>query len=460
MSYSAYVQQQAASAAAGELCFQSRCVGRHARRTAPCECGVTASQPSSPCPYTTHHSNTHNTRRRSPVYGTRGMVACSQPLAAEAGLRILQSGGNAADAAVAVAAALGVTEPCSTGGPCVGVCVLRLASSCRAVLSSVPWQRTPRAHELRGGTFIGRCRDTPAYTHTHTRARARTHTHTPARCACLQALGATRLASSTAPPRGACPACKVRRRPPARGPCAACVARSRLPPRLHCPARRMKQRHAHASATRALKPPPPGNGAAPAGLTLAAVRARGVSGPEMPHTHALCVTVPGAVALWEAAVAAWGGGRATLADVLAPAIELAERGFPVAPVAAAEWSKGAALIAQQGGPGARALTDARGRGPGAGQLWRNRDLAATYRRIAQHGAAEGARVCLGGAGGGGGGGHACVRPRGATACPPCPVLRAPCLPGHPIPTPRRCRQAFTRALSRRRSWPHCSRAAA
>jgi gamma-glutamyltranspeptidase/glutathione hydrolase len=43
------------------------------------------------------------------------MVACSQQLAAEAGLRILQAGGNAADAAVAIAAALGVTEPGSTG---------------------------------------------------------------------------------------------------------------------------------------------------------------------------------------------------------------------------------------------------------------------------------------------------------------------------------------------------------
>ena len=44
-----------------------------------------------------------------------GCIACGQPLAAEAGLRILQHGGNAADAAVAVAACMNVTQPCSTG---------------------------------------------------------------------------------------------------------------------------------------------------------------------------------------------------------------------------------------------------------------------------------------------------------------------------------------------------------
>src|SRR5688572_14408766 len=44
-----------------------------------------------------------------------GMVASSQRPASEAGVRILRSGGNAADAAVAVAAALNVTEPTSTG---------------------------------------------------------------------------------------------------------------------------------------------------------------------------------------------------------------------------------------------------------------------------------------------------------------------------------------------------------
>jgi gamma-glutamyltranspeptidase/glutathione hydrolase len=55
------------------------------------------------------------TSRRSTVYGTRGVVATSQPLAAEAGIETLRDGGNAFDAAVATAAVLNVVEPMSTG---------------------------------------------------------------------------------------------------------------------------------------------------------------------------------------------------------------------------------------------------------------------------------------------------------------------------------------------------------
>ena len=52
---------------------------------------------------------------RSRVSCTGGMVATSQPLAAEVGLDILRAGGNAADAAVAANAMLGLVEPMSCG---------------------------------------------------------------------------------------------------------------------------------------------------------------------------------------------------------------------------------------------------------------------------------------------------------------------------------------------------------
>ena len=52
---------------------------------------------------------------RSVVYGRHGMVACAQPLAAQAGLEVLKSGGSAVDAAIAMNACLGLMEPTANG---------------------------------------------------------------------------------------------------------------------------------------------------------------------------------------------------------------------------------------------------------------------------------------------------------------------------------------------------------
>ena len=53
--------------------------------------------------------------RRTAIYARGGMVNCSSPLAAAAGLELLRRGGNAMDAAVAAAAALTVVEPTANG---------------------------------------------------------------------------------------------------------------------------------------------------------------------------------------------------------------------------------------------------------------------------------------------------------------------------------------------------------
>ena len=53
--------------------------------------------------------------KRNVMYGHKGMVATSNPLAAQAGLEIIKKGGNAIDAAIATAACLTVVEPTSNG---------------------------------------------------------------------------------------------------------------------------------------------------------------------------------------------------------------------------------------------------------------------------------------------------------------------------------------------------------
>lgn len=53
--------------------------------------------------------------RRPNALGTKGAISCDQPLAAHAGLKVLEEGGTAADAAIATAMALAVIQPATCG---------------------------------------------------------------------------------------------------------------------------------------------------------------------------------------------------------------------------------------------------------------------------------------------------------------------------------------------------------
>jgi gamma-glutamyltranspeptidase/glutathione hydrolase len=85
--------------------------------------------------------------RRSPVFARRGSIATAHPLASAAGLRMLQEGGNAIDAAVAAAAVLGVVEPYQTGlgGDAFALVYLARERRVRALNASGP---APRAASL------------------------------------------------------------------------------------------------------------------------------------------------------------------------------------------------------------------------------------------------------------------------------------------------------------------------
>ena len=74
-----------------------------------------------------------NMSKQKVVYGYNGMVATTQPSAAQAGLDILKKGGNAIDAAVATAACLTVVEPtsCGIGGDAFAIVWHRLSPKIR-----------------------------------------------------------------------------------------------------------------------------------------------------------------------------------------------------------------------------------------------------------------------------------------------------------------------------------------
>ncbi|MFQ5997283.1 MAG: gamma-glutamyltransferase, partial [Dehalococcoidales bacterium] len=196
--------------------------------------------------------------RRSAVMSNRGMVATSQPLAAQAGVSILQQGGNAVDAAIATAAALNVVEPMMTG--------------------------------LGGDVFV------LVYLSQNQE---------------LKALNAS--------------------------------------------------------------------GRAPYAASLETLQKLGYQ--KMPETGIHTVTIPGALDGWCALLDNY--GTMSLSQVLAPAIELAEHGFPVTEVIAHRWQENRAKL-QANASATRTYLPA-GRVPEPGEVFVPPDLANTFKKIAQGG---------------------------------------------------------------------------
>lgn len=104
----------------------------------------------------------------------------------------------------------------------------------------------------------------------------------------------------------------------------------------------------------------------------------------VPGSGARAVTVPGALSGWDALLREYGTG--SLADALAPAIEIAEGGFPVSPIIASDWAGAADGLARDPGAAAAYLLD--GKAPAVGEWFTNPDLARTFRRLAERGAGE------------------------------------------------------------------------
>jgi gamma-glutamyltranspeptidase/glutathione hydrolase len=118
-----------------------------------------------------------------------------------------------------------------------------------------------------------------------------------------------------------------------------------------------------------------GSGRAPRAASVQTYADRGLQ--HMPSHGMLAVTVPGAVDAWAAALDRFGSRG--LADVLAPAIDYAEHGFPVSEIIAYQWALTVGLLQH---PEAVQAFTVDGRAPRLGEVVRLPDLARSLRLIA------------------------------------------------------------------------------
>jgi gamma-glutamyltranspeptidase/glutathione hydrolase len=138
------------------------------------------------------------------------------------------------------------------------------------------------------------------------------------------------------------------------------------------------------------------SGMAPSGATVERFNKLGYSfnprnwgpGSGMPPQGILTVTVPGAAWGWQSALTRF--GKLTFREVLKPAVNYAQDGFPVSERIAHDWRLPAALPLQAcctaPDPDSIKAWYLNGAPPQAGQLFRNPDLARTLRLLQTHGA--------------------------------------------------------------------------
>lgn len=101
----------------------------------------------------------------------------------------------------------------------------------------------------------------------------------------------------------------------------------------------------------------------------------------IPETGPRSVTVPGALAGWQALLDRY--GSMSMSDVLAPAIRIAENGFPLTPIIAQEWADSSSLLRADGD--AKTTYLLKGKVPQVGDRITNLDLASSFRKIGQDG---------------------------------------------------------------------------
>lgn len=128
-----------------------------------------------------------------------------------------------------------------------------------------------------------------------------------------------------------------------------------------------------------------GSGRSPRGLSLATARSRARPDGTLPKYGAVAVSVPGAVDGWWTLHRRY--GKLPWAELFRPAIALAEEGTPVPDMIAYYIRRGMENFLRPGA-GIEETANVRalwGAGPQAGEIVRNRDLARTYRMIAEGG---------------------------------------------------------------------------